>query len=186
MAALLRNPYRRRLLGAAILLLGIGWTWLARVPDSGAGGQIASPRQGFPAPDFALPAFDGAQLALASERGNVVIVNLWASWCGPCRAEMPAIERVYRAERERGLRVLAVNSTVQDREDNARAFAHELGLSFPILLDRDGAVTRRYLVRALPTTFVVDRRGVIRSVIFGGASQAALQSTIEPLLEEQP
>jgi peroxiredoxin len=99
---------------------------------------------------------------------------------------MPAIQQLYEAAYDRGLRVLAVNSTIQDREADALAFAQELGLTFPVLLDRDGAVTRRYLVRALPSTFVVDRRGVIRAVIIGGASRAALQSAVEPLLNESP
>jgi cytochrome c biogenesis protein CcmG/thiol:disulfide interchange protein DsbE len=184
---LMQNTRRWRIFVAVVLLLGAGWTWLSRVPALGADvGQIPSPRVGFPAPDFALATLRGEQTTLAAQRGNVVVVNLWASWCAPCRAEMPAIQQVYLAYYDHGLRVLAVNSTIQDSEENARAFTQELGLTFPVLLDRDGAVTRRYLVRALPSTFIVDRRGVVRSVIFGGASMAALQSAVEPLLKDAP
>jgi peroxiredoxin len=94
---------------------------------------------------------------------------------------------VYAVNRERGLEVLAVNSTFQDGEADAQAFAQDLGLTFPILLDRDGAMSRRYLLRALPSTFFVDRKGMIRSVIVGGPmSEAVIQSKIEPLLQEAP
>ncbi len=172
----------------AILLLGAGWTWLSRVPASVAsGGQIASPREGFPAPDFTLYTLVGESATLSAYRGKVVIVNLWASWCGPCRAEMPAIQKVYAANRERGLEVLAVNSTFQDSQADAQEFTQNLGLTFPILLDRDGAVSRRYLLRALPSTFFIDRKGVIRSVVFGGPmTEAVVQSKIEALLQETP
>jgi cytochrome c biogenesis protein CcmG, thiol:disulfide interchange protein DsbE len=150
-------------------------------------GQIPSPREGFPAPDFTLNTAEGTAATLSAERGQVVIINLWASWCGPCRAEMPALQQVYAANRARGLEVLAVNSTVQDRVPDARAFAQSLGLTFPILLDADGAVGRRYLLRALPSTFFVDRKGVIRTVVFGGPmSVATIQTKIEALLREAP
>jgi thiol-disulfide isomerase/thioredoxin len=128
----------------------------------------------------------GETTSPAAQRGKVVIINLWASWCGPCRAEMPAIQHLYEAQREQGLTVLAIHSTFQDSEDNARAFAQELGLTFPIVLDRDGAVSRIYRLRALPSTFIVDRKGIIRDIIFGGPlSEATLLSKIDPLLAEE-
>ena len=172
----------------AILLLGAGWTWLSRVPASVATvGQIPSPREGFPAPDFTLDTLGGESATLSAYRGKVVIVNLWASWCGPCRAEMPAIQKVYAANRERGLEVLAVNSTFQDSQADAQEFTQNLGLTFPILLDRDGAVSKRYLLRALPSTFFIDRKGVIRLVVFGGPmTEAVVQTKIEALLQEAP
>jgi len=172
----------------AILLLGAGWTWLSRVPASVATvGQIPSPREGFPAPDFTLDTLGGESATLSAYRGKVVIVNLWASWCGPCRAEMPAIQKVYAANRQRGLEVLAVNSTFQDSQADAQEFAQNSGLTFPILLDRDGAVSKRYLLRALPSTFFIDRKGVIRSVVFGGPmTEALVQTKIEALLQETP
>jgi cytochrome c biogenesis protein CcmG, thiol:disulfide interchange protein DsbE len=178
---------RWRLFSVVLLLAAASWAWYTRVPSAEGARQIASPRQGFPAPDFALPTPGEQQVRLADLRGQVVIINLWASWCAPCRAEMPAIQRVYDANRHRGLEVLAVNSTSQDREAAAISFARELELTFPILLDRDGAVSRRYLLRALPTTFFVDRSGIIRSVIIGGPmSEAVLVSQVEALLQEPP
>jgi cytochrome c biogenesis protein CcmG, thiol:disulfide interchange protein DsbE len=187
MIHLLRDARRWRLLSLAVLLLGAGWIWAARVrPSQGDTSQIPSPYPGFAAPDFTLETLGGETSSLAAQRGKVVIVNLWGSWCGPCRAEMPAIQRLYEREREQGLTVLAVHSTVQDSEENARAFAQELGLTFPIVLDRDGAVSRTYRLRALPSTFIVDRKGKIRDIIYGGPlSEATLQSKIDPLLAEE-
>ena len=188
MLRLLHDARRWWLFSLAVLLLGTGWTWASRVPPSFADvGQIPSPHIGFPAPDFTLETLDGATTSLAGQRGKVVIVNLWASWCGPCRAELPAIEQLYNAQRDQGLTILAVHGTFQDSEASARAFAQELGLTFPIVLDRDGAVSRRYQLRALPSTFIVDRKGIIRDVIFGGPlSEATLQSKVDALLEEAP
>lgn len=150
-----------------------------------AGGQLRSPRQGFPAPDFTLPTLAGGETTLSAYRGQVVILNFWASWCGPCRAEMPALEQVYAAQRAHGLEVLAVNSTVQDSLAAAHDFAQALGLTFPVPLDHTGTAT--YLVRGLPSTFVIDRRGVIRAVVFGGPiSVATLETLVDDLLQEAP
>jgi len=146
---------------------------------------MASPRAGFPAPDFALQTVAGDTVRLSDLRGQVVILNLWASWCGPCRAEMPDLEAVFTRHQSRGLVVLGVNSTFQDDPASAAAFALDRGVTFPILYDLDGAVSRRYLLRALPTTFFVDRQGVIRSVIIGGPmSPATLTAQVETLLAE--
>jgi cytochrome c biogenesis protein CcmG/thiol:disulfide interchange protein DsbE len=188
MLHLLRNPRHWWLISLTIVLLGASWTWASRVPDSGADtGLPPSPRQGFPAPDFTLETLSGATTSLAEQRGKVVIVNLWASWCGPCRAEMPAIQRLYDAQREEGLTVLAVHGTFQDSEASARAFTEELGLSFPIVLDRDGEVSHRYQLRALPSTFIVDRKGIIRDVIFGGPlSEARSNRRLTLCLRRRP
>jgi peroxiredoxin len=184
---LLRDRRRWLVIALAVLALGSGWTWLARAPTSGASSDVVSPREGFLAPGFALKTLDGQTTTLSAQRGKVVVINLWASWCGPCRAEMPAIQKVYASERDRGLTVLAVNGTFQDSVSNAQAFAQQYGLSFPILLDTDGRVSRMYLLSALPSTYIVDRRGIIRSVVVGGPmSEAFVRSKVEPLLQEAP
>lgn len=168
----------------SVLVLGGAWIIASRVPPSQANAaQIPSPREGFYAPNFTLEDFDGAPLELSSLRGHVVVLNVWASWCAPCRAEMPALQKIYASDKTRGVVILGVNSTVQDSEANARIFAREMDVTFPLLLDRDGAVTSRYLIQALPTTFILDRDGVIRTVVIGGPlSEATLRSKIEPLL----
>jgi cytochrome c biogenesis protein CcmG, thiol:disulfide interchange protein DsbE len=187
--ALLGDSRRWRLVMVLVFVIGAGWTWLSRAPAAGSAAQVlqTSPQEGFLAPDFTLDSLGGEQMTLSALRGKVVLVNLWASWCGPCRAEMPAIDRVYQANRSRGFEVLAVDATNQDSESDARAFVEKLGLTFPILLDRTGSVGQRYLLRALPTSFFIDRRGVIRSVMVGGPMSEALISTkIEDLLQEAP
>lgn len=173
------------LLAATVSFL---WIWLSVVPASATtGGLIPSPREGFLAPDFTLDTLDGDQVTLSDLRGSVVMINLWTSWCPPCREEMPAIENIYQANKQQGLEVLAVNSTYQDSEANAAAFVRELGLTFPILLDRDGGVSNRYQLRALPTTYFVDRRGLIRSIVPGGPmSESLIQSKVADLLAEVP
>lgn len=184
---MLASPTRYWAFSFLFLTLAAAWTWFSRVPDASGEDRIPSPREGFPAPDFTLSTFDGDAVSLSSFRGRVVIVNLWASWCAPCRAEMPAIQKLYQANRDRDLVVLGVNSTIQDSLPSARKFVDEVGVTFTILLDTTGSVSRRYLLRALPSTFIIDRQGVIRSVIIGGpVSEAVLQSKIEPLLNGSP
>ena len=181
----------RRWNSLLVVVLGLGalWTLLSRVPPAATtgGAPPPSPRQGFSAPDFTLDLLGGEQVTLTDLRGKAVIVNLWASWCPPCRAEMPAIENVYQANKGRGLEVLAVNTTFQDSEAEAAAFVRQYGLTFPVPLDRTGGVSARYQLRALPSTYFVDRRGVIRAVVIGGPmSEATIQSKIEDLLTETP
>lgn len=167
-----------------LLLVAGGWSWFSRVPESWAQGErLPSPQAGFPAPPVQLANLAGETVTLEQYRGSVVVLNLWASWCGPCRAEMPALQALFVRYEKQGLVILGVNSTHQDSAPAARAFAAEMGLTFPVLLDVEGDVSRRYLLRALPSTFVIDRQGVIRAVLVGGPlSAATLQSQIEPLL----
>jgi peroxiredoxin len=97
---------------------------------------------------------------------------------------MPAIQDVYDRNKDRGLEVLAVNTTFQDREADAAAFAREFNLTFPIPLDRTGEVARQYQLRALPSTFFVDREGVIRKIVIGGPmSETTIQTAVEQILE---
>lgn len=171
-----------------VLVLSVGWTFHSRVPSAAAtdGALPPSPREGFRAPDFTLALLGGGQVTLSELQGKVVMINLWASWCGPCRIEMPAIEKVYRAHKDQGFVVLGVNSTFQDNEADAAAFVRELGLSFPILLDRTGTASHRYQLRALPSTFFVDRQGVIRSAVFGAMNEALIESKVVELIKDAP
>jgi cytochrome c biogenesis protein CcmG/thiol:disulfide interchange protein DsbE len=173
---------------ALAFIAGLAWIWLSAVPNSATTGDlIASPREGFLAPDFTLERFDGETITLSELRGSVVVVNFWASWCPPCRAEMPALQEVYENNRGQGLEILAVNATYQDQEAEAKTLANEFGLSFPILLERTGEMARGYQLRAMPSTFFINREGVIRKVILGGPmSEATIQTSVEELLEEIP
>ncbi len=182
------QPFKARLFYGVLLLLGLGWIWLSAVPSGLRSNEtIPSPQAGFLAPDFTLKTLDGESIKLSSLRGQVVLINIWASWCPPCRAEMPAIERVYQANKDRGFVVLAVDSTVQDSLADAQTFAQANHLSFPILLDESGLVTREYRIQSLPTSFFVGADGVIREVVVGGPmAEALLFSRVEKLLQEAP
>lgn len=185
---LLNDDKRWITISLVVLALGITWTFASRIPVSATTGEAPppSPREGFSAPDFTLDLLGGGQVTLSDLRGKVVLVNFWASWCPPCRAEMPAIEKVYRSFKPLGLEVLAVNVTNQDSETAADAFARNLGLTFPIPLDRSGDVSARYTLRGLPSSYFIDREGVIRSVVVGGPmNEALIQTKLEALLKEQ-
>lgn len=139
-----------------------------------------APEVGHPAPDFELPDLDGTPVRLSSLRGRPVVVNFWATWCVPCRAEMPAIQSAYERHRAQGLEVLAVN--LLEDEQAIRPFLHELDLTLPVLLDRDGAVARDYRVTGLPSTFFIDRDGVIRDIQVGALLESTLQAKLEKIL----
>jgi peroxiredoxin len=158
-----------------LLILGALWIWLSRpAPGETMAGGIPAPQKGFLAPDFSLETADGEMIRLSELRGRPVLVNVWASWCPPCRSEMPALQRVYQEYASQGFVVLAVNAANQDDRQAALDFAGSLGLTFPILFDETGEVSRKYQVRALPSSYFIDARGVIQEVIVGGPMSEAL------------
>jgi cytochrome c biogenesis protein CcmG/thiol:disulfide interchange protein DsbE len=145
---------------------------------SGAsGGATPGARQ---APAFSLKGLDGQDHSLSGYRGKVVMINFWATWCVPCRAEMPDIEHEYRAHRDAGLVVLGIDP--REGQDPATQFVHDLGVSYPILFDPKGQVYDSYQVTALPQTFIVDRRGSIRLDRLGQVSRAQLEEEITAAL----
>ena len=174
--------------GLMILLLTLGVLWIAisRVPAEAAAlrhNRPPLPRSGYPAPDFTLETLEGKTVTLSDLNGEVVLINFWATWCPPCRAEMPAIQEVYEEYRDQGFTVLAVNQ--RESQGRVAAFMDELGLTFPVPLDREGRVSARYRVNALPTTFFVDRAGIIRDVTIGGPmARIFIESQITSLLAE--
>ncbi len=188
LSSLVRDPVRWGAIVLGVLILGGIWIAVSQVPASATtSGAIPSPREGFAAPDFTLDTLDGQSITLSDLRGKAVVVNLWAAWCPPCRAEMPALQAAYEMDRDRGLEILAVDMTYQDREQDVRRFVQDFGLTFTVALDRDGTVARQYLLRALPSTFFVGPDGVIRKVVIGGPmSEATIRSTVRDMLEELP
>jgi peroxiredoxin len=114
---------------------------------------------------FSLPLLPGGNAALSAYKGKVVVLNFWATWCPPCRAEMPSMETFYRRFKSQGLEILAVDGG----EDAAtvRQFIQQNGYTFPVLLDRDNAVNSRYGVSAIPTTYILDRNGSIIATVVG-------------------
>jgi cytochrome c biogenesis protein CcmG/thiol:disulfide interchange protein DsbE len=183
--AFLADRRRWSLLLMGVIFLGCAGLRCSAMPVSETtGGLIPAPREGFLAPAFELETLAGGSSGLSEYRGQVIVLNLWASWCPPCRAEMPAIQSLYEQYREEGLAVLAINMTSQDSTEAAASFVGKYGLTFPVLLDRMGLVGNLYRMRALPMTFFIDREGVIREVIVGGPmSELTLQSMIARLLD---
>ena len=128
--------------------------------------DVPSPLVGRPASPFTLTAFDGTPMDLAALRGKVVVLNAWASWCGPCKEEAPYLEQVWQSNRHRGLVVLGVDA--KDFRVDARRFAERFGLTFPLVYDGPGDAVGDYGITGFPETFVIDREGrVVRA--FAGA-----------------
>ncbi len=174
------------LFAISLLILGAVWIAVSRLPTTEKEIAQAAPQAGFLAPDFTLNSLSGETVTLSELHGHPVLVNLWASWCGPCRAEMPAIQRVYDQYRDRGFVVLAVNATLQDSLQDAQAFVDEFSFTFPVLLDVDGRVASLYQLRAFPSSNFIGADGIIQEVVLGGPMNEALLITrVEHLLGEQ-
>ena len=144
------------LAGRALGLLAFALATLASPLATGAVATQAS------APDFTLRTLNGPNLRLAEQRGRVVMVNFWATWCGPCRQEMPHLNRLYEKYRASGFVLLGVN--VDDDTRNAAELATKLGLKFPVLLDTDKGVSKLYDLSTMPSTVLIDRDGKVRYV----------------------
>ncbi|MDQ7030680.1 MAG: redoxin domain-containing protein [Ardenticatenia bacterium] len=173
----LRRPPWGNMLVLAMLFGGL-WIWLTRVPaDTPSPAMTAEmvPQRDFIAPDFELPTLDGASVRLSELRGKPVIVNFWATWCPPCRAEMPALQRIAQRYEQQGLTVILVNQG--ESPGRVRDFLNSLGITLPTLLD-DGRAAQVYRVRGLPTTVFVRPDGRIEDLITGGP-------LTEPFLEEK-
>jgi peroxiredoxin len=179
------QPIQRRALNIAILVASLAWIFIsADRAGTSTGGEIPAPKEGFLAPDFSLQTPEGETLTLSELRGQAVLVNLWATWCPPCRSEMPAIQNLYDEYKEQGFMVLAVNMTYQDNPQAVLPFTQENNLTFPILLEETGEMARKYELRSLPSSFFINRKGTIQEVVIGGPmSEALLRTRIESILE---
>jgi len=121
--------------------------------------------EGAVAPDFALKSSTGENLRLSEYRGDVVMVNFWATWCGPCRQEMPLLDELYSRYQRVGFSLLGVN--IDDEPARAMDMVRELGVSFPVLFDSTKKVSKLYEVSAMPVTVIIDREGNVRYVHHG-------------------
>jgi cytochrome c biogenesis protein CcmG, thiol:disulfide interchange protein DsbE len=170
-----------------LLLLAAGFAWIlfsADKPGASTAGKIPAPQMGFQAPDFELKTADGEIMRLSDLQGQPVLVNLWATWCPPCRAEMQTLETVYKDYKEQGFTVLAVNMTSQDDPKEVLPYITERGLSYPILLDEKGEVAKAYQMKSLPSSFFINRDGTINEVVIGGPmAEALLRTRIEEILK---
>lgn len=161
-----------------ILMAGVLWTVASRVTTA----QATRDRARRATPDFTLDTLEGGKFKLADQIGQPVVVNFWATWCLPCRAELPAFEEVYRNNRAQGLVVVGVD--VAESPDEVAQFVAEAGLTFPIALDTSGETTELYHIQGMPTTFFVGRDGQIKDMVIGGPlTQAAIESKVAELVK---
>lgn len=173
------------LLAVVLILGGLGTLiWMGmktaadnRIPSSAP----ALMQEGESATNFSLAALGGGDIALADYEGQVVVMNFWATWCPPCRAEMPGLNRFYETHKDEGLVVLAING--QENEATVRPFIEANNFTFPVLLDLQGSVARQYTTRSFPTTFIIDRNGIIQHVQVGEISERQLDTIILPLMQ---
>lgn len=170
-----------------LLFSGLVWIFVSRIDQTSTGAEDESaPYIGFNAPDFSLLNDRGETVSSLDYLGNPFIINLWASWCPPCRAEMPALERVYQEYNSAGLEILAINATNQDDRQKAIQFTREIGISFPTLFDVNGLISELYHLQALPTTFFIDENGVIQDIVIGGPmSETLLRTRVEEMFNTQ-
>lgn len=168
----------RSILAFVLMCMTLGGMAFARTAIA------ALPAVGARAPDFALNSSTGRNMRLSELRGEVVLINFWATWCGPCRQEMPQLGRLYEQYRAAGFTLLGVN--IDDNRANAEAVVKKLGLHFPTLFDSDKRVARLYDVDTMPATLLIDRDGRVRYVHRGyrDGYELKYQEQIRELLKE--
>ncbi len=165
------------LLGVSLAVVG-GRSLVGRNEDeqgSDVGIQVA-PVAGALAPDFTLVNLEGENVSLSDFHGQPVLINLWATWCGPCRIEMPTIQSRFEKYQDEGFIVLAVN--FDEQQADVQAFLDEFGLAFQILLDPGVEVQKLYRTRSYPTSFFVDRKGVIQAQHIGVMTEGNLDGNL--------
>jgi cytochrome c-type biogenesis protein len=150
----------------------------------GTGIQVAA--EGIDPIDFTLPLLDGTEITLSQLKGKVVFLNFWATWCGPCRSEMPSMETVYQKLKNKGFEILAVN--LGESKDKVSAFMNEYKLNFPAVLDERQITGSQYNIRAIPTTYIIDKRGLIIARLVGSINwnTPTITAAIEAVLQSDP
>lgn len=197
-----RKPSRWWVIGAALaaLVIGFGVGRLRSRFERGGAAETVQPslfttlpaasgesagasRVGSPAPDFTLPTLDGGTASLAQFHGQPVLINFWASWCPPCRLEMPDLVRVYETHQSEGFVLLGVNLTYQDSLPAVQAFVEEFNMAFPVLLDQSGEVTDNlYQLIGLPMSVFVNREGLITRQHIGAMTSEQIEQFVAEIL----
>ena len=150
-----------------LILVGIGIIVLLQLKDSSFnpwGKPLLG--KGVPAPNFTFPGLDGKKVSLADFKGKVVLLNIWATWCAPCVAEMPSMEKLYQELKDEGFELLAVNVDESGAETVA-PFMEKHKLGFPVLLDPRGDIKNLYLTTGIPESFIIDKHGIIVEKVVG-------------------
>jgi peroxiredoxin len=145
--------------------------------------RVKAAGQAGPAPDLSLQSLDGRQVSLSQYRGSVVLINFWATWCPPCKGEIPALEAAYRAHKDRGFVILGVD--VGEPGPVVQTFVRRMGISYVVLLDEQERMLVRYGGLGLPMSVLVDRDGIIRERHIGVISEAELQKYLDKHLPDR-
>jgi len=153
----------------------------ASQPPASAPDETAAPEIGSLAPDFQLQTLDGQTFSLSSVRGKPVLLNFWATWCGPCRFEMPFLQEIYEDYSDEELVLITVD--IGESKSDVERFLQREGLSLPTLLDSEAKVARQYKTAAIPTTFFIDKDGIIRGKQIGAFSgKAAIENGLKKIM----
>lgn len=140
---------------------------LITLKEKDSGSKFKMPlREGNPAPDFTFPDLDGRQVSLSDFRGKVVLVNIWATWCPPCRDEMPSMQKLYERFKGEDFEILAVSIDAEGREAVA-PFMQQMNLTFPALLDPEEKIRSLYVITGVPESFIIDRNGILVQRVIG-------------------
>jgi thiol-disulfide isomerase/thioredoxin len=177
---------RRYVIGGSVLAAAVAASvaaWLVlQQPAQPVSAAMARP--GEPAPQIALPVVGGGTSDLSADRGKVILVNFWATWCEPCKSEMPGLQRLAQDLRDQPFRLYSVD--LQEDAAQIEAFERDYALDLYAIMDQEGKATRAYGVRALPSTFLIDRRGVLSLQRLGQLVQGGPEMTwSEPWLADQ-
>lgn len=189
MKRIFRTPKSQQFIPFLVILVVVSFL----IQRQQGGGALPAPQISMIEPEmrssdgtaFTLPDLSEKQVRLEDFRGNVVLLNFFATWCGPCREEMPSLEQVYKAYSRKGLVVVGVSSDVQGKAV-VEPFVKDFGLSFPIVLDPQSRVSKQYRVRGIPTVYLLDKHGRIAGMHVGGAdwNGKEARALIEQLLAE--
>jgi peroxiredoxin len=176
-------------IGIGLILLGLVLFFSLRKADdasasipSGDERSVVPMAVDYAAPQLALESLNGKTESLADFRGDVVLLNNWATWCPPCKAEMPSLQKYYEAHEKDGFLIVAVDAG--DPKDQVQEFANSLGLTFHIWLDPNGASLSAFRNNSLPNSYVIDRKGTVRYAWTGEISLAMLEKYVTPVIEE--
>ncbi len=191
-----QSKYRRKIvktqrqsfvIGVFLVLIGIALFVVLQGTDGGAASPVADlsvvpVAVKYPAPELALENVNGGTESLADFSGQVLLLNNWATWCPPCKAEMPTLKKFHDAHSTEGFTIIAVEAG--DGKEEVLQFANSLGLTFPIWLDPDGAALNAFKNGSLPNSYVIDRSGTVRYAWTGEISLAMLEKFVTPLIAE--
>ena len=140
------------------------------------------PQVGLRAPDFTLQAMDGMTYHLSELAGQAVLINYWTTWCIPCKAELPILEKLHQEYQPRGVLIVSINAIDQDSPDKVQGIIDQFGMTFPVLLDQGSQFANLYQAIFFPTTILVDASGVIREITLGDSTEAELRTSLDKVL----